>query len=465
MTCDGHLTGLKPFWYNSLFDQDSLVFEEFATLMSLDLGVKLETADDMEKLFESLAELETFRHKKSCVKSGRWFSWANACHDHFPEFWATRMLLKSMHESEQSPDDHSHSGKTFSELRKDDDGHGAGGLRLALRCCSWQMWYSISALKLPGDVLWKWHSAMVKQIKTPQQGLVRNMEMSGDQWRFDSQFEMLAKTLEDKPQMEKILKYHSASFVHLGPSAAQEALQNFSQDLWHYVVGLLGKRGSSQSMYTSPPECYACILHSNEDIAQNALDWMMDDWKNLMLLEQSANKKCTDLASDLGLTVSKPMRLVYQLFSCGRIAGGRQLLKALLKRLPDTKLIEDIHQRLRTTALSNPSNKLGLREVQTLIETSGVFEERKILHPAKLDRTAFKSRWLSTQTEQTKSLFHSGSVQLPKPFAAIMARKTWCTMSEETLARSSCAWEWMRHYITKNLKSDGVSVQEPWAIH
>ena len=273
------------------------------------------------------------------------------------------------------------------------------------------------------------------------------------------------RPLKTNLKWRKFLKYHSASFVHLGPSAAQEALQNFSQDLWHYVVGLLGKRGSSQSMYTSPPECYACILHSNEDIAQNALDWMMDDWKNLMLLEQSANKKCTDLASDLGLTVSKPMRLVYQLFSCGRIAGGRQLLKALLKRLPDTKLIEDIHQRLRTTALSNPSNKLGLREVQTLIETSGVFEERKILHPAKLDRTAFKSRWLSTQTEQTKSLFHSGSVQLPKPFAAIMARKTWCTMSEETLARSSCAWEWMRHYITKNLKSDGVSVQEPWAIH
>ena len=79
-------------------------------------------------LFDSLAELETFRNKKSCVKSGRWFSWQNACQDHFPEFWASRMLLQSLHEDEKSPDDDARSAHTFADLRKDDN--GAGGLRL-----------------------------------------------------------------------------------------------------------------------------------------------------------------------------------------------------------------------------------------------------------------------------------------------------------------------------------------------
>jgi prephenate dehydrogenase len=53
------------------FDRyESPIFEEFSKLMSLDLGVQI-GGQDMELLFDSLSELETFRNKKSCVKSGR----------------------------------------------------------------------------------------------------------------------------------------------------------------------------------------------------------------------------------------------------------------------------------------------------------------------------------------------------------------------------------------------------------
>lgn len=429
--------------------------------MSLDLGVEISSVDDMEQLFDALAELDTVRNKKSCVKSGRWFSWMNSCEDHLPEWWATRMLLQSMHECEKSPDQHNQTGKTtFADLRKDDhDGSGAaGGLRLALRCQSWQCWFSIKALQIPGRVLWQWYSGTVKKIKTPLQGLKRTIDMSGDQWRYDSQFEMLAKTLEDQTVLEEVLRYHKESFVHLGQKAIG-ALQDFSQDLWHYVLGLLGKRGSSLATYTSPPECYAYILDDSEDAAQDALTKMSEDWKTLILLEQSSNKKCSDLASDLGLTVSKPMRLIFQLFSCARVDAGKKLLTTLLKRFPDTKLIEDIHQRLRTTSNSNPNSRLGLREVQSLVETSLAFESRGIPHPAHLDRASFKSCWTRTKAEQSKKLFLSGSVKLPKRFAGLMARKSWCTMSEDTLSRSSCAWEWIRYFTAQNLKSDGVSVQ------
>ena len=439
--------------------KDSEIFQEFAGLMSLDLGVQINGVEDLEMLFDSLAELETFRNKKSCVKSGRWFSWQNACQDHFPEFWASRMLLQSLHEDEKSPDDDARSAHTFADLRKDDN--GAGGLRLALRCCSWKTWYSVMVLKIGGAPLWHWYSDTVKQVKTASQGLARTLLMSGDQWRSDPQFGHLAKTLQDMGVLDEVLKYHRKSFVHLGQNA-HVALRAFGEDLWYYVLGLLGKRGSSLCMYCSPPECYACILHESEDIGQNALQEMAADWKLLKLLEQSSNKKCSEVAADLQLTVSKPMRLVFQLFECGRFSSGKKLMTTLLKRLPDTKLIEDVHQRLRTTSNSNPNSRLGTREVQSLVETSLAFESRRIPHPARLDRGSFKSRWRSTKAENAQSVFQSGSMKLPKKFAGIMARKTWGTMSEETLSRSSCAWMWIRYYSGKSLKDQGVSVQEAW---
>ena len=136
----------------------------------------------------------------------------------------------------------------------------------------------------------------------------------------------------------------------------------------------------------------------------------------MVLLEQAS--KCPELCSDLGLTVSKPMRLVFQLYECGQFQRGKKLLTILLNRLPDTKLIEDIHQRLRTTSNLNPNS------VQSLVETSGVFEARSICHPAKIDKDSFKSNWTSAKPENSKAVFHSGTKKLPKKFSGIMARKT-----------------------------------------
>lgn len=352
--------------------------------MSLDLGVQI-GGQDMELLFDSLSELETFRNKKSCVKSGRWFSWQNALSDHFGEYWATRILLTFLYPDEKSPDDRS--GKTFADLRQGDDEPGAGGLRLALRCTSWETWYSIKALKIGGNPLWDFYSQTVKEVKTPQHGLARTRSMVHGQWRFDRQLVMIAKTLQDMDQLSEVLQYHETSFVHLKDKAG-EALQHFSEDLWYYVLGLLGTRGSSLCVYNSPPECYVPLLDETDDGGASQ-DFLLGDWKSLVLLEQSS--KCPELCSDLGLTVSKPMRLVFQLYECGQFQRGKKLLTTLLNRLPDTKLIEDIHQRLRTTSNSNPNSRLGLREVQSLVETSGVFEVRSIYHPAKIDKDSFKS--------------------------------------------------------------------------
>ena len=148
------------------------------------------------------------------------------------------------------------------------------------------------------------------------------------------------------------------------------------------------------------------------------------------------------------------MRLVFQLYERGQFQRGKKLLITLLNRLPDTKLIAGIHQRLRKTSNSKPNS------VQSLIKTSGVFEVRSIYHPVKIDKDSFKSNWTSAKPENSKAVFHSGTKKLPKKFSGIMARKTWHTMTETEFSRSSCAWQWLRNYVCQNLKADDVSVKE-----
>jgi hypothetical protein len=53
-------------------------------------------------------------------------------------------------------------------------------------------------------------------------------------------------------------------------------------------------------------------------------------------------------------------------------------------------------------------------------------------------------------------VFHSGTEKLPKKFSGIMARKTWHTMTETELSRSSCAWQWLRNYVCQNLKAECI---------
>jgi hypothetical protein len=129
------------------------------------------------------------------------------------------MLLTFLYPDEKSPDDRS--GKTFAGLRQGDDEPGAGGLHLALRCTSWETWYSIKALKIGGNPLWDFYSQTVKEVKTPQHGLARTRSMVHGQWRFDRQLVMFVKTLQDIDQLSEVLQYHETSFIHLKDKAGE----------------------------------------------------------------------------------------------------------------------------------------------------------------------------------------------------------------------------------------------------
>ena len=417
----------------------------------------LRTEQDYEQLFNSLASLETWRLKKSCVKGSRWFSWHQACCEHYEEFFATRMLLTWAYPHEKSPDEGG--SKIMKDLRKDD----LGGLKLALQCLSWKTWYGITVLKLADSSLWEWYANTVKVVKNPTQGLERCLESSVAGWMIDGQFQGLVGALLQEASFEKVRIYGALSVQFLGEEGAETELQNFVDTFWHYVIELMGHRSRTMSKFSVGAEAYAKLLGNDGVAAADARCLMLSDWKCLWGMESSVNKDPQELAADLRDAISKPLRLAMQLQETNRPEEARDILKTLLIRLPDSKLVEDLHQRLRTEAKANAQQSLRPRELQGLIQTSNALESRNILHPARLTRDAFMEQWKTTNADYNfKKSFDSGTVKLPEFFSRMLAPKKWRTLSEETLSVSSGAWAWVRQYVSKNLKEQGIVVKETW---
>ena len=434
------------------FQQDSEIFRQYAELIALDFELPLRSDDDFQHLFEALASrLDSYRIKKSAVKKGRWFSWHNGCQDHHAEYFATRMLLSWGYPNEPNPDD---SSKSLNELRA--AGDSLGGLKLGLQCMSFKSWYGITMLKLADEPLWSHYTDLAKNVKDPSQGLARCMSSSGDAWMAERQFTDLVGVLLQDDEFDKVRSYSALSLNFLGDDAARQE-KSFVVGMWDYTLQLLGFRARTMSRYSVGPETYSKILEGDEETKT----LMRADWRMLRLLESSPGREAQALAGDLGDAVSKPLRLAFQLLEVGLEGETVALLKSLLTRQPDTKVVEDIHQRLRVEALANANKKLLPRELQSLVYTSNQVEARSIPHPARLNKEAFLQQWKVTKPDYNFKLsFDSGVVKLPKYFSRMLAKKTWRTLNEESLAFSSSAWAWMRHYVSKDLKSNGIVLKD-----
>ena len=437
------------------------MFLQYAELIALDFSFTFRTNDDLEVLFYSLpTQLESYRIKHGAVKTSRWFSWHNGCESQYHEFWSTRMLLSFAHPHEADPDENN---KSFKEMRS--GGDSLGGLRLALQCCSWKTWYAITAIKLADQPLWTYYSDSVKKIKDAAQGFQRTLLWSGDGWMNTEQFNQLAGVFVQEATFEKVRAYAALSVRFLGQESADQHLAGFLSCLWTYILQIMNYRARTLSKHASGPEAYAPAIGDDPALAQEAVDFMLADWRALRLLKASPGQAPQELAADMRDSISKPLRLAFQLMECGRTEESLSVLKSLLYRLPDTKVVEDVHQRLRVEAMANPNNRLLPRELQGLVQTSGQLEARQIPHPARLDKESFLQRWKVTPSDfNFKVSLDSGVVKLPKYFSKIIDKKTWRTMNEEALSFSSAAWAWIREYISKDFKGKGIKLRDSHSV-
>ena len=150
-------------------------------------------------------------------------------------------------------------------------------------------------------------------------------------------------------------------------------LTDFVGELFWYILTLMMKRAIAESKNGSGPEHYCHLLADDEDLSQAAWQSLLSDWKVLLILEQSA--KYQELANDLRISVSSPLRLIFQFAELGMRHQVLTLLPSLLKVIPDTKFIEDLHQKIKLDSKFGKRNtQQTCSGVQSLIENSGELE-------------------------------------------------------------------------------------------
>ena len=112
-------------------------------------------------------------------KLGRWFSWHACAHQQLPEYWAGKMLYEHHLSAENDPDDDpvafedleaaARAKTPFAELMQLKAANG--GLRLAYKLMTHQLWQHAQLLLAVTRPCWSWCTREVKNIKSAGDGL------------------------------------------------------------------------------------------------------------------------------------------------------------------------------------------------------------------------------------------------------------------------------------------------------
>ena len=215
--------------------------------------------------------------------------------------------------------------------------------------------------------------------------------------------------------------------------------------------------------YGTCPECFAGLLSADPDTTVSTMQVLKNDWKILRFPEQSGNLKC--ILSDLQFLFSMPVRLACSLFEqSGWIssdATALSILAAVVKILPDNKIVEDAHQAVRVEAKANPNQRMAIKTIQSTVMNSRIFSSRQLSHPAKLSKDGFFRKWGKKVPQHlSRKSFYPKFHRLPEVFGNIFKKKTWMTLSEEQYGKSYAAWHWIRHFSNCHLSCSGYLVED-----
>ena len=74
-------------------------------------------------------------------------------------------------------------------------------------------------------------------------------------------------------------------------------------------------------------------------------------------------------------------------------------MEAIFRRFPDSKVVEDCHQRIRNDAAGNANARQSASHIMEIVQQAMVLEERDINHVASLQRDWVLEKWSSTKTD------------------------------------------------------------------
>ena len=227
-----------------------------------------------------------------------------------------------------------------------------------------------------------------------------------------------------------------------------------------------GTQASSLSKHSAPPFCWAELIFPNACDIDTVLTAMSKDWKRLLALEQSVPAGAQELAEFLRLCLDPPSRIMVQPFesySFQMAEGPFVILRQLFGNMPDAKLVEDAHQRVRVSQKKQPNKSLTMGQIQQVVNDCDVWESRGAEVLGKVSKDFFCSKWRRTSDKfKTRKLCSPRGHRLPKHFCKIMSDKSgkdWPSLSETNLTKAIAGRHWLRIYTEKKLNRSGALLQ------
>ena len=336
-----------------------------------------------------------------------------------------------------------------------------GGFKLAYHLMTEDLFDHCRILYRVTQPLWTWYADQVQRVQNPADGIQYQIEMSAGGWQSDDHLRQTVAVLNDSELITQL---------------RERGLRQPVLKVLSLTLHLLKNRSWSLSRHSLPPEAFAGILSERADTRRSAAKLLATQHRALLAFEaalannRDASEQSKRLWSDLQVGVSHPARLVMDTFEAfgyaseeetqGVVPPAIHVLKAVLSNLPDSKIVEDIHNKIRTDSRLNKNSKQTDEHIQDITACSGVFETRRIEHPAEVNKEAFLKDFPRTQARKMKSITRSRHHKLPAVWSQILGRKTWQTLSEETLEKASAAWNWMQYYSAAQLGKDLVSLSD-----
>ena len=415
--------------------------------VAVDFGMPCSTYEEQCAVFNAIGHMHSWQFKGSKPKSSRWFSWQDTCHEQLREWHGSKLVYMWYLDCYNPDSDQIKNADSFDKLRQ----ASGGGLLLALYSLNQKNWENTHIIQVCTQPCWSAFTRFNTTVKSANDSFNYNLQMQTG-WVAAQELQELAAVCSpcSKGALTPWICWADDS-------------NSVANSIWKLITNLLSKRASTYSKHVSPPLSYAKVLSddSGDSISQMKLDWTL-----LKYLETST-ADTGELRSDLRLSVSSPMRLLFmalEVLNFNVSEDCHRLLQSLLVKLPDSKLIEDLHQRLRSKQRFAGAHheKVKLSSMQHVQNFSDVLNSRDVNYPS-VDEATFKRKFRVTHAKLflEKRDMVSKKHKLPKHYAVILnPLREWSAITPVSLQKSAAAWQWLREYHRSRLGEQAVPIKE-----
>lgn len=427
--------------YLSAHDHTSADFAAVVHDVAADFGMPSNTIEEQRLVFQQMAFMRYFNEKGPVLKLQRWlggqevWTWYEHELHGFKEVvrWAndSGRVAASADAIQEGTNTVGHSEIVVAMKRL------SGTIALVPKYLSESNFVKMRIFSVATKVCWDTHSGRAIHIKHPEQGLEHNINLSAQGWQSE-----LEDTIKHSLYTPSTLAY-----MRMDCNAKQDEVDL----LVSFCFGLLTRRAESLvCLSDSYPDRSVLGLHRDAAVASEALQGMQSDWELILKSERVAQHH-VGMSKVLASIFWIRHSLVRLVFAINELQGARlaqpcldRLLRAMHCRLPDAKIVEDMHSHLRDETRTQRAAVASRSKRMFACVSSGVLERRglKAIEVSKDEVATAPTSLLKKPLRQT---WDCKPTNWPGDLTKILLPgRSWPSPVPQGYTHACSSWQWLK---------------------